>query len=181
MDEQLEFLKEIVSRLGSAKIRYMITGSTALSIYAVPRMTRDLDIVAELELKDIDRFVELFEKDCYIDRGSVLEAVTSRRMFNVIHNEWIVKADFIVRKDAPYHREAFERRRECDIGEMSLFVIAPEDLVLSKLLWIRESESEQQRRDIRNLIDSVEDIDWPYMEKWAEELGIKGLLEKTGS
>ena len=30
----------------------MLTGSMALNFYAVPRMTRDLDIVIELEMSD---------------------------------------------------------------------------------------------------------------------------------
>ena len=45
MNEQLEFVKQIASRLDSAGIAYMLTGSMALAIYAVPRMTRDIDLV----------------------------------------------------------------------------------------------------------------------------------------
>jgi hypothetical protein len=35
-----------------------------------------------------------------------------RRMFNVIQHEWIIKGDFVVRKDDRYRRTEFERRRE---------------------------------------------------------------------
>ena len=32
-------------------------------------------------------------------------------MFNVLHLEKVVKLDFIVRKDTPYRRREFERRK----------------------------------------------------------------------
>ena len=41
----------------------MLSGSTALGVYAVPRMTRDIDIVVALEPDDADRFAELFAED----------------------------------------------------------------------------------------------------------------------
>ena len=38
----------------------MITGSVALSFYAQPRMTRDIDLVIECEPDDAPRIVDLF-------------------------------------------------------------------------------------------------------------------------
>ncbi|MCD5416109.1 hypothetical protein LR032_03265 [Candidatus Bipolaricaulota bacterium] len=52
MNEQLEFIKQIAERLDAADIRYMLTGSMAMAIYAVPRMTRDIDLVIECHLED---------------------------------------------------------------------------------------------------------------------------------
>ena len=48
MIEQFKVLKDVVSRLESAGIPYMITGSLALNHYAQPRMTRDIDLVVDL-------------------------------------------------------------------------------------------------------------------------------------
>ena len=58
---------------------YMLSGSVALSMYAQPRMTRDVDFVLDIEEAQVDKFVELFEADCYIDRESVLEAGADAR------------------------------------------------------------------------------------------------------
>jgi hypothetical protein len=69
MDEQLEFVKQIVSRLDSAGLRYMMTGSMAMAVYAVPRMTRDIDIVVEYRPEDAGKLAALFEPDCYVDVG----------------------------------------------------------------------------------------------------------------
>ena len=48
MSEELAVLKLVSERLKSAGIPYMITGSIASNFYAVPRMTRDVDLVIEL-------------------------------------------------------------------------------------------------------------------------------------
>jgi hypothetical protein len=156
----------------------MITGSIALAVYAQPRMTRDLDFVIDLKLDDIDRFLGLFSSDCYIERESVKDAVKNRSMFNIIHNEWIIKADFIVRKNEPYRIREFERKRDIELDEISISIVAPEDLILSKLVWMLESESELQKRDVQDLIRSVKVLDWRYMENWSEKLGVRSLLKK---
>ena len=49
MTEELEVLRIITGRLESAGIGYMVTGSIAMNYYAVPRMTRDIDVVVELQ------------------------------------------------------------------------------------------------------------------------------------
>ena len=83
MDELFEFLVLIAERLDRVQIPYMLSGSVALSMYAQPRMTRDIDFVVDIEEGQVDKFVELFKEDCYIDRESVLEAVELNRANNL--------------------------------------------------------------------------------------------------
>lgn len=179
VDEQLEFAKQIASRLTSAGIPYMMTGSMAMAVYATPRMTRDIDIVIECGPEHVDTLVRLFETDCYIAADAVLEATQTQGMFNVIHNDWIIKADFIVRKDHPYRSVEFERRREIDVDGTTIVVVAPEDLILSKLDWARETGSELQERDVRAILAGVEDLDWDHLETWATRLGLSNMLEQA--
>jgi len=179
LNEQLEFLRLVVSRLDEAGVPYMLTGSMALSVYAPPRMTRDLDFVIECRPDDAARLVDLFQEDCYIEKSAVLAAIEQERSFNVIHNEWIVKADFIVRKDSEYRRAEFKRRRSVSLGKWSIWVASPEDLLLSKLQWSMNGESELQRRDAQQLAASVRDMDWEYLRAWASELGLSALLAEV--
>lgn len=181
MDEQLEFVKLVVSRLDSAGIPYMMTGSMAMSIYAVPRMTRDVDFVIECTPDDASRIAEMFEADCYVEEASVRRAAREHSTFNIIHSEWITKADFIVRKDEEYRRVEFGRRQSIDIGGVGVFVVRPEDLILSKLSWSMDGESELQLRDAASLCDGVSDLDWAYLEKWAGFLGLTELLGRVKS
>jgi hypothetical protein len=179
MDEQLEFLKLIASRLDSIGIPYMMTGSMAMAVYSIPRMTRDIDLVIEIEPEDIEKIFNLFSEDCYIDRESVRQAVQTHSMFNIIHNQWVIKADFIIRKNEAYRREEFSRRRKLAIEESTIFIVSVEDLILSKLVWGKLSQSDLQLGDVRLMVSTVSELDWNYMDKWADALGVGPLLEKA--
>ena len=179
MDEQLEFVKLIASRLDSADIPYMMTGSMAMAIYSIPRMTRDVDVVIEVKPADVTKIVGLFSEDCYMDLDSVREAVRAQGMFNIIHNEWLIKADFIIRKNEDFRREEFARRRKMDIEGVPISVVAAEDLILSKLVWGKQSRSGLQLSDVRQMTSTVSELDWKYMQKWAAALGVDDLLREA--
>ena len=171
MSEELEVLKIVAERLGQAGIAYMVTGSVAMNHYAVPRMTRDIDLVVELSRTDGDRVCRLFEGDFYVDRGPAA--------FNMIHTALVVKVDVVVRKDTEYRRGEFARRRRLMIEGRELFVVAPEDLIISKLEWARDSRSELQLADVRNLAESVTDLDRPYLAEWLDRLGLSVLYREA--
>jgi hypothetical protein len=179
MSEELEVLKEVARRLEKAAICYMITGSIAANFYTVPRLTRDIDIVVELSQRDLDRFIPLFEKDYYMEPQTVRNAVETKGMFNLIHDEFIIKIDFVVRKDTPYRRREFARRQKVTVDGQDLFIVAPEDLILSKLEWCKESKSEVQLNDVRNLLADVKDLKRSYLTRWARLLGIESLYREV--
>jgi hypothetical protein len=56
----LELFKKVCNQLDEHQIKYMVSGSIALNIYTIPRMTRDIDIVIELSENKIDEFTSLF-------------------------------------------------------------------------------------------------------------------------
>jgi len=176
MSEQLEFLKIIGARLVDANIPYMLTGSLAMAIYAEPRMTRDIDIVIEYREKDANKIARLFEDISYVDEKMIAEAARHESMFNILHNEWIIKADFIARKGGKYRILEFSRRREVDVEGVSISVVSPEDLILSKLDWGKASSSELQMRDVRAIVSSATELDWEYLREWAGHLRVKQFL-----
>jgi len=180
MSEQLDVLKLVSGRLDRAGIAYMISGSIALSYYAQPRLTRDIDIVVELNPNDAERLADLFANDFYIDAEMIRDAVARDGMFNAIHYESVMKIDFIVRKDTPYRQQEFLRRCPIEVDDMTLWFVTAEDLLLSKLVWAADSQSEMQLNDIRNLITAVVTLDWTYIEYWATELQVAALLREVG-
>src|SRR3990172_820663 len=74
MTDEQEVLKIVTTRLESAGIRYMLTGSIAANFYTTPRMTRDIDIIVEVGEKDTERLFALFSDDFYADRDSIKTA-----------------------------------------------------------------------------------------------------------
>ena len=179
MTEELEVLTTVTERLGGAGIRYMVTGSFAANYYAVPRMTRDIDLVVELSAGDAERMCALFEHDFYLDRDAVAEAITRRTTFNLIHQARVIKVDCIVRKDSDYRRIEFERQRRASIEAHSVALVAPEDLIISKLDWMKETRSEVQLGDVRNLLRSVPDLDREYLAQWTGRLGLSALYREA--
>ena len=177
IETELDVLRDVSERLESGSIAFMLTGSMAMSYYAQPRMTRDIDLVVELVADQVDLLVELFAEDYYLDRNSVTRAVAQRSMFNLIHNEAIIKLDCIVLKQDNYRREEFERRRRIKLGDFHTWIVSPEDLVLSKLYWARHSRSELQLRDVKNLLST--DCDMLYLQSRAETLGVHELLRQV--
>jgi len=79
-------------------------------------------------------------------------------------------------KDQQYRQEEFARRRRIAPGDFETWIVTREDLILSKLYWARQSTSELQLRDVRNLLSG--DCDMPYLFSRAENLGVKSLLEE---
>ena len=179
MSEEIEVLKIVTDRLDGAGIPYMVTGSMAVSVYAIPRMTRDVDLVVELSTDDADRICALFAADFYVDPDTVRTAVARHDTFNVIHDRLVVKVDFVVRKDTDYRRTEFSRRRRLSFEGHPLFVVAPEDLIISKLDWARDTRSAVQLGDVRHLLRSVPDLDRAYLDGWITRLGLAALYREV--
>lgn len=178
MLDQFAVLKLVTERLDAAGVRYMVTGAVAAGYYAQPRTTRDIDIVVELQPQDADRFAAAFAKDFNAEPDSIRTAIARRSLFNLIHTEAVVKVDFVVRKDTAYRIEEFRRRRRVTLGGHPTWLVAPEDLILSKLAWAKDSRSELQLRDVRQLIRSAQMLDWTYLERWAAVLTVNDLLQE---
>jgi hypothetical protein len=98
-------------------------------------------------------------------------------MFNLIHNQSVIKVDFVVLKAEPYRQEEFARRRAVTVSGFQTWIVSREDLILSKLYWARDSRSEMQLRDVRNLLAPECELD--YLRSRAQQLGIADLLNEV--
>ena len=68
-------------------------------------------------------------------------------MFNVLDSISGYKADLIIRKDRPFSIEEFRRRNKVSVLDSELFIVTPEDAILSKLEWSKAGQSERQFQD----------------------------------
>jgi hypothetical protein len=176
MQNELDIVRDISARLERAEISYMLTGSMAMNYYAQPRMTRDIDVVVALGPADAGRIVALFSADYYVSREAVDSSITRQSLFNLIHNETVIKVDCIVRKQTPYRLGEFNRRQRIRIQDFETWIVSKEDLILSKLFWAKESHSELQLQDVKNLVSTG--CDRAYIEGWTTELGLTTLWQE---
>jgi hypothetical protein len=185
MDTEGGAFQRILEVLDRLEIPYFVTGSVASSVYGIPRTTRDIDIVADLRLDQVDELAVELRQDFYADREMMKEAFRRGRSFNLIHLGSTHKIDIFPLGRDEYSREAFSRRRfartdfpggpiECVLGSV-------EDIVLNKLCWYRAGgeASEAQWNDLRGIVlVSGTRLDREYLRHWARTLEVSDLLER---
>ena len=165
----IELLKRVTDSLEFKEISYMLSGSLALNAYSVPRMTLDIDIVIELHDEQLNDFFEIFKDEFYINENTVKEETKRHGMFNVIDHKTGFKIDFIIKKETEYRNHEFSRRRRESIADFEVWIVSPEDLIISKIDWIQQYQSDKQINDIQNLL-AIPDIDMEYIIFWCEKL-----------
>ncbi|MGA1871842.1 MAG: hypothetical protein ACMUJM_25250 [bacterium] len=175
--EELEVLEIVTGRLNKEDIPYIVSGSIALNYYTIPRMTRDIDIVIELDYMAINKFVNLFQSDFYIDPEMIEREVFRQGMFNLIHNQYVIKIDFIIRKKTKFQDLIFLRKKNVTIGDSKIWLISAEDLILAKLLWAKDSHSDIQLKDIKNLFTTVPQLEEEYIVHWVSQLGLEEIYK----
>ncbi len=176
--DQLDLLREAVRVLEALNVEYMIVGSMASMAYGEPRMTRDVDIVVAMQVKDIDLFCDAFDSpQYYVSREAAREAVRYRRQFNVIHPSSGNKIDVVVaRNDAWGQSQLARRKRVAILPNLVADTAAPEDVILGKLWYYQEGEHEKHLRDIASMLRiSRAQIDLAYIAHWAKQLGVANI------
>lgn len=175
----IDFFQKIIEVLNKWKIPYMLSGSVAMSLYIVPRATRDFDFIIHLLPKDVDLFADNFQEGYYCEKEAILAAVKHQSMFNIIDHTSGFKADFIILKNNAFRQTEFNRRVQMDYFGQTIYVVTPEDLLISKLIWIQDLQSAIQMEDISNLV-RLDNLDFGYINYWVTklQLHIFNLLNK---
>jgi hypothetical protein len=119
MQNELDIVRDVSARLEGGGLAYMLTGSMAMNYYAQPRMTRDIDLVVALTARDTDTVMRLFAPDYYVSRDAASSSIAHESLFNLIHQESVIKVDCIVRKSSPYRRAEFEHAASASPSKIS--------------------------------------------------------------
>ncbi len=178
---QLQLLNLVISQLNTIGIPSMLTGSLASSLQGEPRSTHDVDLLVDMNLSQVDSFVELFKlPEFYLSHAAVHEAVQLRRMFNLLDLESGDKVDFWLVTEDPFDQSRFRRRRPTNVGVTSVDVSSPEDTILMKLKWsVASGGSEKQFHDaIRVYEVQAVRLDIHYIEGWLDHLKITDLWKR---
>jgi len=175
------FLERLVGLLDAASTPYMVAGSFASTYHGVPRTTQDIDIVVEFTPTSLKRLLNLLpEDDYYVSDTAAADALRRRGQFNVIDLETGWKADLIVRKQRQFSIEEFARRQTAVLEGVSVFLASPEDTVLAKLEWAKNSGSERQLRDVAGVLHVMGSrLDSEYLARWAATLELEELLVRA--
>jgi len=175
-----EIVQFTISRLEALNIKYAIVGSVASGFWGDPRATRDVDIVVDLQAKQIDAFCKSFpEDDFYVSRSAVQEAVSLCRPFNVIHNTSAYKIDFMIVEPGSWGKDQLLRSVMVEIvPNVRGNVAAPEDVIIGKLIYYREGGSDKHLRDIASILKvSESNVDQEYLSQQFEKTKLTDLWQ----
>ena len=180
-----QLLRKITKILQDLKISYAITGGFAVAVWGKPRFTADIDIIVKLaseNIKPLSKALVAVDKDVYISEEAIKEALKRKSEFNFIHPQTGLKIDFWVTggKADIYGRLKLEKAMAKKVGKQKIFFVSPEDLILSKLLWFKESQSSRHLEDIKTILDNQKlKLNLNYLKKWAALGSTIKIFEKA--
>jgi hypothetical protein len=173
--ELLIFVTDVFDQLA---IRYFVTGSNASILYGEPRLTNDIDIVADIAVRDVDEVIAQFPSgDFYISRPAFVDAIVRQSMFNIIHIPTSYKVDVVIAPPSAFLQSQFARSKRVAIREgQTVYVCSPEDVILNKLRFYKMGQSDKHLRDIAGVLRITgEAVDRAYVGEWAERLGLSEI------
>lgn len=108
------------------------------------------------------------------------KAILNKKMFNIILNKTCFKIDLIPLKENNYEIEIFKNRIKMNFKNKEIFVISPENLIISKLLWSKSTGgSERQIKDCESIYRlNRETLNLNYIKKWVEILKLDNEFNK---
>lgn len=178
---QQELLRRVIKALDDSGIEYMLTGSVVSSLQGEPRLTHDMDLVVDIQKPAASRLAEAFlPPDFYLDENSILDAIDRQGMFNLIDVRDGGKADFWLLTSEPFDQSRFSRKYVEEVMGIRMQVSSPEDTILAKLRWAKESGgSEKQFVDALRIYEvQFEKLDRYYLECWVKELNVELMWER---
>jgi len=172
---QTDLLIETVEALDRAGVGYVLTGSLVSSLQGEPRLTHDVDVVIEVDVRAVDSLAAAFGAPRYFFDGmAAREALSSLGMFNVLDTTTGDKIDFWSLTRSAFDQSRFRRRVATGAFGRQIFVTTPEDTILQKLKWSSDSGgSERQIGDAFSVYEvQAGALDESYLDEWAARLGV---------
>lgn len=176
--EQYELLDYLVAALEKTGVRYFVAGSMASIFYGEPRYTNDIDVVADMRNEHVTELIDHFPADdFYVSEDAAREAIRLGGQFNIIHSSSGLKIDVIIRRKNDFDDSQFERARLVSTsGKLQANFSSPEDVIIMKMKYYKEGESEKHLRDITGMLKiSGESIDRQYIENWTKKFGLTDI------
>jgi hypothetical protein len=173
------FLLEVLAVLDELRIPYMILGGFAVRTWGVPRPTYDADVAVSVDdvmlsslLKTLDQAgfdVPDEHRKGWVDTVGGMGKVKVTRFEGT--TLWDVDL-FLARGE--FLETALKRRKAARFAGRDAWFLAPEDLILLKLVANRRKD----QLDVEEILKITRDLDLPHLRSWASRLGVAERLEE---
>jgi len=163
-----ELSQHIAARLEEDGLEYAIGGALALTAWAIPRDTNDVDISVFASEPELPRVIDALERaGVMIDRVDAAKSVSRIGMFTGRSGRTLVD---VFLSTHPHFLEMRRRRRQLKYpsGE-PLWFLSAEDLCVMKLLYARSKDIADLER-----MFSVLALDLSYVRAWLARMVPEG-------
>jgi hypothetical protein len=185
MDDTLKVALAAANVFEELGVRWFLGGSLASSVHGIPRATFDADIMADLGPQHVRPFIKRLGDEWYADEGAIMDAISQRSSFNLIHFATAMKVDVFLPKPRRFDSGEFTRSRKMSVAEGSSVeasVCCAEDIVVAKLEWYRlgGEDSERQWQDVLGVLRlNSGRLDIDLLRQSADEVGVSDLLQRA--
>jgi hypothetical protein len=180
-DALIETLTVVADALDGMRVPYAVTGSVASSVHGLTTSTYDADLIVLASPKHAAALSEKLQPRFYAPQDMLLEAVRNHSFVNVVDNRTSYKVDFSFIGDDPFLVEALRRRVQRAFGkhQKEFWFVTPEDIILMKLLWRKDTRSTKQWDNALTVARyQGTRMDWKYLFEQARALRVEPDLIK---
>ena len=174
IQDSIQLAAELHELFVANDISYYVTGGVAAVAYGETRTTQDLGVVLAVEFAELTRIAAIFETAGFYISG--LDDVIAKRMssFQITQIATISRADLMIPPETEFSRLQLSRRQTIPISPgKDVYFASPEDVIINKLIWGKQSQSEKQWRDVLSIMKTQrESLEYNYLREWTDKLGI---------
>ncbi len=175
---------EMAAMLDDLGVPYALGGSMASSLVGEPRSTVDVDLAVQLDAATGEVLLERVSAAFYAPVDAARDAIRAHSSFNLVDTKDALKVDLFVVGDGLLDRMQIQRRvrRVVPGAPQGIWVTSPEDQVLRKLDWFRQSgsTSDRQWRDVVSILRiQGPALDSEYLVETAGALDLSADLDEA--
>ena len=178
-----EVVKDFLREFNALQISFMLVGSFSSNFYGVPRSTEDADFVIELSSsKQLAELQSSLSGSYICDGQKMFELQTGTSKYEFFNSDSRFRVELFLLSDDKHDQSRFARREKIEFMDEFAFVPTPEDVIITKLRWLRAKD----REDIKNVLAAqAAKLDWPYIDHWCELHGtlndLRGIQKDSDS
>lgn len=173
----------VVDVLEELRIPYVIVGALTVNLYAIPRSTKDLDIIVDLGERSPQEIASRLGPNFKLNPQMSFETVTGtpRYTMEYVPTQFDIEL-FILRDDDGFQKSRFSRRRRAVIQGREVWVPTPEDTLIMKPRWGSTERRPKDLLDVESILKMQQaqgvQLDWDYIHHWCDIHGTRTLLDQ---
>jgi hypothetical protein len=174
-----QVIRRVIDSLDELAFQYVLVGSFASNIYGQARSTKDADLVVEGAPGNAAILAKKLGPEFRLDPQIKFESVTGTRRVVIVHVPTQFEIEVFELSNDPHDQSRFARRRMAQVYGGHSWVLTPEDVLITKLNWLRSANRSKDRMDVQQVIAvQSQMLDWPYIERWCDAMGSRAVLEQ---